>query len=147
MRSAEALLFRRIISFKGSPISKNVATFTGASIGGVPAASVEFFEDAIASGASLEDAFKASNLGSIGGLTEGLVIMRILTRVDKSTGGNIRKALTKIIKAGSVKSGTKLLKSEILKSGARIITSGAEEAIQEGGLQIFKRSASMRKQH
>lgn len=59
------------------------------------------FEDAINSGASIEDAYMASRLNAVVGLSEGVPIARILDRIDKGSGGNIRRLITNTLKAGT----------------------------------------------
>ena len=63
--------------------------------------SVAGFEDAIESGASLEDAYKSSNMNEIMGYSEALPIARILDRVDKGTGGSVKRAIAEAAKAGT----------------------------------------------
>ncbi len=54
---------------------------------------VEQFQDALADGASIEEAHDASNLGAISGTAQAFPIARILSRFDKGTGGTVRRAL------------------------------------------------------
>lgn len=58
------------------------------------------FEDAIGKGASIEDAFRAANLGAIVGTSEAIPIGRLLDRLDKGTGGSIKRLLVEAMKQG-----------------------------------------------
>ena len=68
---------------------------------GASAQGAEQFKDAIASGASLQDAYKAAKLGALVGMSEGLPIVRLLDRFDKGTGGSIRRTLIEGLKGGA----------------------------------------------
>ena len=59
------------------------------------------FEDALQSGATMEEAYDAANLGALVGLTEALPIARLFDRLDKGTGGSIRRALIEAAKGGA----------------------------------------------
>lgn len=58
------------------------------------------FEDAVKSGASLDEAFEAADIAGIVGTSEAVPIVSILNRIDKSTGGSIKKALLSAAKGG-----------------------------------------------
>jgi hypothetical protein len=68
---------------------------------GAAAGSVQGFEDALQSGASIEDALRSSGLNAVVGTSEAIPIARILDRIDKGTGGVIRRALVNAIKGGT----------------------------------------------
>jgi hypothetical protein len=68
---------------------------------GATAQMVAQFEDALGSGATMEEAYAAANLGALAGLTEGIPIARLFDRLDKATGGSIRRALLEAAKGGS----------------------------------------------
>jgi len=89
-----------------------VGTLAGAAGTGAMAGAAYGFEDAINSGADLDAAYETSGLNALIGLSEGVPIMRILSRVDKGSGGMVRRAFSNAWK------------------------SGTEEAIQEASQQI-----------
>lgn len=84
----------------------------GVALSGSASGSVQGYEDALDKGASLEQALNASGLNAVVGTSEALPISHLLDRVDKGTGGVIKRALVNAMK------------------------SGTEEAIQEAGQQI-----------
>lgn len=59
------------------------------------------FEDALNKGATMEEAYAAANLGALAGLTEAVPITRLFDRLDKGTGGSIRRALIEAAKGGA----------------------------------------------
>lgn len=90
-------LFRMVKTLAGEaalPIPFTIATL------GAVSQSVEQFEDATKAGANIEDALRASGFGGLLGTSEAVPIVRFLDRVDKSTGGTVKKALGNIIKQG-----------------------------------------------
>jgi len=81
---------------RGGAVQFGTTAATGAA---VQAASS--FEDAVNHGASLEDAYKASKYGAMIGTTEALPIMSILNRIDKGSGGTVKRIITDTIKSGT----------------------------------------------
>ena len=59
------------------------------------------FEQALAAGASLDDAFDAAGLGAIIGTSEAIPITHFLDRLDKVTGGGVKRVLSDAIKQGT----------------------------------------------
>ncbi len=59
------------------------------------------FEDALRSGSTIEEAYTAGDFGTIVGLSEGLPIAMILSRLDKGTGGRIKNALLGLMLGGT----------------------------------------------
>jgi hypothetical protein len=76
----------------------------GAGITGSLVQSSQSFQDALAHGASIEDAYKASDLGGVVGLSEAVPIARLFDRFDKGTGGTFRRGLTEALKGGTEES-------------------------------------------
>ena len=70
------------------------------------------FQDALRSGAGLEDAYSASKLGAVVGTSEALPIVRLLDRFDKGTGGTIKRTILQGIKGG-IEEGTQELGQRI----------------------------------
>ncbi|MCH7934416.1 MAG: hypothetical protein IIC36_10545, partial [Gemmatimonadetes bacterium] len=83
-----------------------------AALSGAAAGAANQFQQALTAGASIEDATEAAKLSAMVGTSEALPIARLLGRVDKASGGTIRRILT------------------------RTIAGGFEEGIQETGQQI-----------
>ena len=101
----------------------NMAAFLTAARVGTPLAPVmmgseslrtQGFADALAHGADLDTAFKASNVTSMIGYTEALPVLDMLRRADKASGG----MLTRILKNAAI--------------------TGTEEAIQESTSQVLQ---------
>ena len=99
------------------------------------------FEDALNSGAPLQKAFDAANVGGIVGLSEVVPIMSVLNRVNKATGGRIRNALINGLKGGTeeaiqesfVSVMDNLIASELVEYDAsRGLFEGTGEAAQVG---------------
>lgn len=61
----------------------------------------ESYRDAIDSGATLEQAFTAANWGTMIGTTEGAPLASLLGKLDRGTGGSVRKLLRNVIVQGS----------------------------------------------
>lgn len=59
------------------------------------------FEDALNHGAELGDAFTASGYGAAVGTSEGLPIAHLLERLDKGTGGFVRRAISNALIQGT----------------------------------------------
>lgn len=70
------------------------------------------FDDAMQHGASIETAVRAGQVGGLAGTSEALPVARLLDRLDRGTGGSIRRLLVETLKQGT------------------------EEAIQEFGQQV-----------
>lgn len=68
---------------------------------GSEATRTEFFEDAIRSGATIKEALENSNIGAYVGISEALPIGHLLTRLDKQTGGVIKRTLVNMAIQGS----------------------------------------------
>jgi hypothetical protein len=73
----------------------------GAALTGAATGAVSQFEDALAKGAPLEAAYRASGLGAVVGTSEAVPITRILDRLDRSSGGNLRRVLVEGLKGGA----------------------------------------------
>lgn len=86
------------------------ALVSAGAMGAASGASVQF-QDALASGAGLADAYEAAKLGALVGTTEGLPIARLLDRFDKATGGTIRKAIIEGVKGGVEEGGQELFQT------------------------------------
>ncbi len=76
------------------PASLGAAT-TGAAVG-----ATNQFQDAINSGATIEDAFKAANLSAIVGTSEAIPIAQVLNRFDKFSGGTLKRIIKEGLKGG-----------------------------------------------
>lgn len=59
------------------------------------------FEDALNNGASIDQAFEASDYGSAIGLSEAAPIASILNRMDKGSGGAVKRTLIDMAKSGT----------------------------------------------
>ena len=59
------------------------------------------FEDAIDDGATLKEAFKAGDIGSLIGLTEAVPLATILNRINRATKGTITKTLKNMLVEGT----------------------------------------------
>lgn len=59
------------------------------------------FDDALQHGASLDDAFKTANMAAVVGTSEALPISNLLSRLDKGTGGSVKRALTEALIQGT----------------------------------------------
>jgi len=68
----------------------------GASLGGV-----NQFEEAIRHGASIEDAYDAAGLGAVVGTSEAIPISSLLNRLDKATGGGVKRVIIDAAKQGT----------------------------------------------
>ncbi len=79
----------------GIPATPSVA-IAGAALG-----SVEGFEDALNSGATLKEAYDSANLNGVVGVSEAIPIGNMLKRLDKVTGGVVSTALKNAIKQGT----------------------------------------------
>lgn len=95
----EGLLMRRPLERAG--LSRKQAVGGGALAGGTTSQAVSGFQDAIEKGASLEDAFKSHDLNRILGASEAVPIASILDRIDKGTGGLIKRTLINGMKGGT----------------------------------------------
>ncbi|MCA1971903.1 MAG: LPD5 domain-containing protein, partial [Caenispirillum sp.] len=92
------------VGFLGLGVAGRAMGMPGAAVaagGGAAVGGAQQFEDAIAHGASIEDAFKAANLGALVGTSEAVPIGRLLDRLDKGTGGSIKQLIREAIKQGS----------------------------------------------
>ena len=116
---------------------------SGAAAIGASLSASAMFNEAVDSGASLEDAYRSAFLAAGLGTTEAVPIMAILTRIDKRTGGVIRKAITKWLNDGSEEAlqefgqtvGENAIASDLVGFDPdRKITSGALEASGAGGI-------------
>lgn len=127
-----------------------LAQIAGAGIVGAGLSASEQFEDALNNGASLADAMTSAGYGSILGTTEGVPITRMLDRLDKGTGGGIRKLLTQTIKGGTEELiqevsqiiGGNLIASDLVKYDPERqmfegVIEGGEVAFTVGGLFNF----------
>lgn len=107
-----------MVGFVGSTIA---GRGMGGAVGGVLATagtgaavnSQSQFLDAINNDATLEEAFEAADIGALVGTSEIIPIASILNRVDKGTGGLLKRTLVNMVKGGT------------------------EEAIQEGFQQVM----------
>lgn len=70
--------------------------------------SSETFRDALGRGAPFEDAYKASRLAGVVGVSEAVPITRMLDRYDKASGGQLRRVLANAAKGG-IEEGTQEL--------------------------------------
>ena len=115
---AEEFIAGKIPQGLGSAIGFMGATVLTGPVGGASmgymANASEQFEDAIHSGASIDDATKASKLAGVYGLTEVVPLSNLLSRLDKGTGGTI----------------SRYIKEALIQ--------GTEEAIQESTQGIWK---------
>lgn len=59
------------------------------------------FEDAVRSGADLDQAFEAADVAALVGMSEAAPIISILNRIDKTTGGGLKKAIVNALKGGT----------------------------------------------
>ena len=84
----------------GAILTRGSPMLGGAGLGAAMNASSQF-EQALESGASLDDAFSASNIGALVGTTEVIPILGILSRIDKGSGGVIRRAFINGLKSGT----------------------------------------------
>ena len=84
----------------GGRLLRAPPTLTTAVIGAEVARASQF-EDAINSGASFADAFEASDLSAIVGTSEAVPIARWFDRLDRSTGGGIRRVVKEAMKQGT----------------------------------------------
>lgn len=73
----------------------------GAIMMGSAATAVDQFEDALNHNASIEDAFKAADLGKVLGTSEGVPISMFLSRLDKFTGGGVKRWLKDVLIQGT----------------------------------------------
>lgn len=78
-----------------------VPALLAASGAGAASGASRGFDDALRSGASIEDAFTTSGLNAIVGTSEGIPISRLLDRLDRGTGGSVRQVLSNAIKQGT----------------------------------------------
>lgn len=96
-------------SMVGFVLSTLVGKGVGGAAGGVLATagtgaavnSQSQFLDAIDNGASLSDAFEAADIGGLVGTSEIVPIARILNRLDKGSGGAIKRSIVNAIKGGT----------------------------------------------
>lgn len=72
-----------------------------AGVAGAAMSSAGQFEEALESGASFEDAFEASGYGGLTGAIEGVPIGRLFDRLDKATGGSVKRGLIDAVKQGT----------------------------------------------
>ncbi len=86
-------------SFLGRPIG--LGKFGGVAASGAALGAVESFEDALDSGADIEQAFQSSQFGGVVGISEALPISRMLNRLDRGTGGKIKRAIIDGLKEGT----------------------------------------------
>lgn len=77
-----------------APAAATVAS-TGAAVG-----ASNMFREAVASGATFEEAYEAAGWSGIVGTSEALPIMRVLDTFDKATAGGVRKLIGKAVKGG-----------------------------------------------
>lgn len=59
------------------------------------------FEDALNSGADIATALKASQIAEVAGLSEAAPIGRLFTRLDKITGGQVKRYLARAVQQGT----------------------------------------------
>lgn len=71
-----------------------------AGLGSAAQASAQF-DDAVQAGADLETATEAAGLGAVLGTAEALPIINLLNRLDRRTGGNVKRWLSNILKQGT----------------------------------------------
>ena len=94
---AEVLAARKL-----SP--KSAKTAVGLAVGATQGAAMNaptVFEDALRSGADLDTALDASGIGAIVGLSEAVPISRLLTRIDKASGGVVKRAMSNMLIQGT----------------------------------------------
>ena len=72
----------------------------GAALLGSAVQGTDQFHDAIASGADIDAAFKAMRLGDIIGTSEGVPIGMMLNKLDKLSGGTVKRILVEGFKGG-----------------------------------------------
>lgn len=115
---------------------------------GMASQGAQGFDEAIKKGASLEDAFRSFNLNAIVGTTEALPIISLLNKVDKGTGGSIKKLLVNMLKQGTEeaiqetfqKISGNLIASKIVKYDP---TTGTFSGVAESGAAGFTVGALM----
>ena len=100
---------------------------------------VDEYEQAIARGASIEEALTASGYASLIGTTEGLPIARLFDRIDKATRGSIKGAVANAIKQGTEEAAQELFQTvttNAITAGIydpeRDLFVGAEEGAEVG---------------
>lgn len=74
---------------------------SGVALMGMAVNGADGFEDAINEGASLEDAMKSFELTGLVGASEALPIASILNRLDKGTGGSVKRMFLDMLKSGT----------------------------------------------
>lgn len=75
--------------------------FMSAGATGFLANGAEAYREAVDAGATLEEALKASNFNAFVGISEGAPIASFLGKLDRGTGGSVRKAIKDIILQGT----------------------------------------------
>jgi len=85
----------------GGTISATSAGVATTAAVGASAATVEGFEDALKHDASIEDAVSSGKWNALWGMSEIVPISRILDRVDKGTGGSVKRLLINMAKGGT----------------------------------------------
>lgn len=96
---AQAALLRGPIRKLGLPGTAANAAAVAAS--GSMMGAVDGFETALNEGATIEEAFQASDIMQLVGITEAVPLAGILDRIDRGSGGTISKALKDMLKEGS----------------------------------------------
>ncbi len=85
----------------GGTISAGSAGVATTAAVGSSAGSVEGFEDALKENATIEESVKSAKWNALWGMSEIVPISRILDRVDKGTGGSIKRLLINMVKGGT----------------------------------------------
>lgn len=102
---SEELFAGKVPQGLGSMIAFVAATIGTGGPGGALAGGLvnktDQFEDALDSGATIEEAYLASDFGAMIGLSEGIPITRILDRISRSTGGLTKQLLLDMLKGGT----------------------------------------------
>ncbi len=94
---------------------------------------VSGFEDALAHGASFEDAYRAGKWNSYLGITDAIPLMRAFDRYDKATGGSISQLFTFAVKGaaeGSAQATLEQIRGNLI--AARLVKYDPERDIWEG---------------
>ena len=117
-----------------------VPGLAGAAVAGAGVGGSASFEEALAGGASLEEAILAFKQSSVVGLSEGLPIARFLDRLDRSSGGSIKRVLLDTAGQGGEEAVQEIFQTVMDNSIAkgiwdphREVFQGAEEA---GGIGL-----------
>ena len=139
------------VGFAATQIASRALGLPGALITaatGAATASQAQFQQAVESGATFEQATRASKISGLAGLSEAVPISRFLDRFDKATGGTIRKTFKEGIKGGLEEAGQEVFQTVVDNATAagiydpeRGLFQGAPEAggvgFTVGGLMSF----------